>query len=75
MGERANEFFAMACAVKGHKKGARLFQWSAMEFRKHWRQRIGVVIARGRASAVTTAAARGLSADASSAAEWSPFSC
>ena len=50
--KHAEEFFAMACAVKEHKKGARLFHWSAMEFRKHWRQRIGVVIAQGRSSAV-----------------------
>jgi len=48
----------MCEAAKGMSESADLWGWSAMSWAKHWQQRIGVTLARGRA-AVLLAALRG----------------
>ena len=48
----------MCEAAKGMSESADLWGWAAMSWEKHWQQRIGVTLARGRA-AVLLAALRG----------------
>ena len=49
-------------AAKGMSESADLWGWAAMSWEKHWQQRIGVTLARGRA-AVLLAAMRGGDSD------------
>ena len=43
----------LAAEAKVQPTGADLYHWSAMAFKRHWKQRIGAAIMRGLAYAVT----------------------
>ena len=58
-GEDTEILWSEMCeAAKGMSESADLWGWSAMSWAKHWQQRIGVTLARGRAAAVLLAALR-----------------
>ena len=56
-GPTARWFFRLCVGLAERRRGAAMWHWSAMTFRKHWRQRIGVTLGKGRAVTVTAAAA------------------
>ena len=59
-GEDTERLWSEMCeAAKGMSESADLWGWSAMSWAKHWQQRIGVTLARGRAAVLLAALRRG----------------
>ena len=59
-GEDTERLWSEMCeAAKGMSESADLWGWSAMSWAKHWQQRIGVTLARGRAAVLLVALRRG----------------
>ena len=59
-GEDTEKLWSEMCeAAKGMSESADLWGWSAMSWAKHWQQRIGVTLARGRAAVLLAALRRG----------------
>ena len=80
LGDEAEAFLRLAVKVAAHcRRGVGdLEHWSAMSWSGHWRQRIGVEIARGLARSVERAATGGRSRGSATRgrnAEWDPSSC
>lgn len=57
-GEEMAKFFEECVRLKKRRRSAEMYHWCAMEYGKHWRQRLSVTIIRGRVMVVTAAAAR-----------------
>ena len=57
-GEKMAKFFEECVRLKKRRRSAEKYHWCAMEYGKHWRQRLSVTIIRGRVMVVTAAAAR-----------------
>ena len=55
-GADMEELFDVCVRLMPRRRGAELYQWSAMEFGKHWRQHIGVAVGRGRTMCASAAA-------------------
>ena len=72
-GADMEELFDECVRMRPRRRGAELYHWSAMEFGKHWRQRIGVAVGRGRAMCASAAARTGSSTSSAGAAESSPY--
>ena len=53
------DFFGEVVEQAGFNASAELYHWCAMVFGAHWRQRIGVALARGQAVVVASAADKG----------------
>ena len=59
-GEDTERLWSEMCeAAKGMSESADLWGWSAMSWAKHWQQRLGVTLARGRAAVLLAALRRG----------------
>lgn len=80
MGDESEDFLSEAAKVAEHcRRGVGdLTHWSAMIWGGHWRQRIGVEIARGLARCIERAAAGGRVEGSSArgrSQEWDPSCC
>jgi hypothetical protein len=58
-GQQSLDFFGDVVEQAGFNSSAELYHWCAMVFGAHWRQRIGVALARGQAALVSSAVDKG----------------
>ena len=58
-GQQALDFFGDVVEQAGASASAELYHWCATVFGAHWRQRIGVALARGQAALVSSAVDKG----------------
>lgn len=83
-GPEAREFLKEVAECARAKRSVELYGWSAMTYVKHWRQRIGVVVGRGRFQAIADAVSdhqnrkpmpnqQGADGKRSESQEWDPY--
>ena len=58
-GQQSLDFFGDVVEEARCNSSAELYHWCAMVFGAHWRQRIGVALARGQATLVSSAVDKG----------------
>ena len=75
-GEGTTAFFEMVKKIaRANTRSAELYSWQAMSYMRHWQQRVGVEIARGRAAVIEAGAAPvGSKQVAGETTEWDPHS-